>query len=99
MQPLISFEFFPPATPTMEDTLWQAVQALAPLAPRFVSVTYGADGSTRDRTHRIVRRIQQEAGLTCAPHLTCVGAGRAEVLESPAPAEVETGSEEPTIRR
>ncbi len=80
MQPLISFEFFPPATPTMEDTLWQAVQALAPLAPRFVSVTYGADGSTRDRTHRIVRRIQQEAGLTCAPHLTCVGAGRAEVL-------------------
>lgn len=80
MRPLVSFEFFPPATAKMEDTLWQSVQALAPLAPRFVSVTYGADGSTRDRTHRIVRRIQRETDLTCAPHLTCVGASRAEVL-------------------
>lgn len=80
MRPQVSFEFFPPATPKMEDTLWRSVQVLAPLAPRFVSVTYGADGSTRDRTHRIVWRIQQETDLTCAPHLTCVGASRAEVL-------------------
>jgi len=80
MLPLISFEFFPPATPKMEATLWESVQALAPLRPRFVSVTYGADGSTRDRTNRIVHRIQKETPLTCAPHLTCVGASRAEVL-------------------
>ncbi|MDH5255186.1 MAG: methylenetetrahydrofolate reductase, partial [Gammaproteobacteria bacterium] len=53
----VSFEFFPPKTPEMEATLWQAIQKLAPLKPRFVSVTYGADGSTRDRTHRIVSRI------------------------------------------
>jgi methylenetetrahydrofolate reductase (NADPH) len=76
----VSFEFFPPATEKMEETLWRSVQRLAPLAPRFVSVTYGADGSTRDRTHRIVRRIQAETTLTCAPHLTCVGASREEVL-------------------
>ncbi len=76
----ISFEFFPPATPKMEATLWQSVQALAPLRPRFVSVTYGADGSTRDRTHRIVQRIQRETDLTCAPHLTCIGASCEEVL-------------------
>jgi methylenetetrahydrofolate reductase (NADPH) len=76
----ISFEFFPPATEKMERTLWQSIEALAPLAPRFVSVTYGADGSTRDRTHRIVHRIRQETSLTCAPHLTCVGASRGEVL-------------------
>ena len=81
MLPQISFEFFPPATAKMEAALWQSVQALAPLRPRFVSVTYGADGSTRDRTHRIVRRIQQETPLTCAPHLTCVSASRAEVLD------------------
>lgn len=81
MRPLVSFEFFPPATPAMEATLWDSIQTLAPLAPRFVSVTYGADGSTRDRTHRIVRRIQQETALVCAPHLTCVGASRAEVLD------------------
>jgi methylenetetrahydrofolate reductase (NADPH) len=76
----VSFEFFPPATEKMEETLWNSVQRLAPLAPRFVSVTYGADGSTRDRTHRIVRRIQAETTLTCAPHLTCVGASRDDVL-------------------
>ncbi|HSG64018.1 MAG TPA: methylenetetrahydrofolate reductase [NAD(P)H] [Gammaproteobacteria bacterium] len=80
MKAAVSFEFFPPSTPAMEATLWESVQALAPLAPRFVSVTYGADGSTRDRTHRIVRRIRQETGLVCAPHLTCVGASREEVL-------------------
>jgi len=77
----VSFEFFPPATPDAEAALWRAVQRLAPLAPRFVSVTYGADGSTRDRTHGIVRRIRHETKLTGAPHLTCVGASRGEVLD------------------
>ncbi len=76
----VSFEFFPPADAAMEGTLWQSVQRLAPLAPRFVSVTYGADGSTRDRTHALVRRIQEETPLIGAPHLTCVGASREEVL-------------------
>ena len=77
----VSFEFFPPGDAAMEATLWQSVQRLAPLAPRFVSVTYGADGSTRDRTHKVVQRIQRETALTGAPHLTCVGATRDEVLE------------------
>jgi len=77
----VSFEFFPPADAAMETTLWQSVQRLAPLSPRFVSVTYGADGSTRDRTHQLVSRIQRETSLTGAPHLTCVGATREEVLE------------------
>jgi methylenetetrahydrofolate reductase (NADPH) len=77
--PLVSFEFFPPGTPAMEETLWHSIQRLAPLAPRFVSVTYGADGSTRDRTHNVVRRIARETGLVSASHLTCVGATRAEV--------------------
>ncbi|MEE8543945.1 MAG: methylenetetrahydrofolate reductase [Gammaproteobacteria bacterium] len=76
----VSFEFFPPATEKMEETLWRSIQRLAPLQPRFVSVTYGADGSTRDRTHRIVRRIQTETDLTCVPHLTCIGATREDVL-------------------
>ena len=76
----VSFEFFPPGDAAMETTLWQSIERLAPLAPRFVSVTYGADGSTRDRTHRVVRRIQDETRLTGAPHLTCVGATREEVL-------------------
>ncbi|MFQ5634061.1 MAG: methylenetetrahydrofolate reductase [Gammaproteobacteria bacterium] len=75
----VSFEFFPPNTPAMEDTLWNSIQRLAPLNPRFVSVTYGADGSTRDRTHRIVSRIIRETGLRAAPHLTCVGATRREI--------------------
>lgn len=77
----VSFEFFPPADAAMESTLWQSVQRLAPLSPHFVSVTYGADGSTRDRTHQLVSRIQRETSLTGAPHLTCVGATREEVLE------------------
>jgi methylenetetrahydrofolate reductase (NADPH) len=77
----VSFEFFPPKTAEMEATLWKSVQRLAPLRPRFVSVTYGADGSTRDRTHNIVTRVARETGLTGAPHLTCVGATRGEVLE------------------
>ena len=76
----VSFEFFPPGDAAMEATLWQSVERLAPLAPRFVSVTYGADGSTRDRTHALVRRIRSETRLTGAPHLTCVGATREEVL-------------------
>ena len=65
----------------MEARLWQTVERLAPLQPAFVSVTYGADGSTRERTHEIVTRIHAETGLVSAPHLTCVGASRAEVLE------------------
>jgi methylenetetrahydrofolate reductase (NADPH) len=77
----VSFEFFPPADVEMEATLWKSVQRLAPLAPRFVSVTYGADGSTRERTHSLVTRIQRETNLTGAPHLTCVGASRGEVLD------------------
>ena len=75
----VSFEFFPPRTPEMEETLWRAIERLAPLAPRFVSVTYGAGGSTRDRTHRTVRRIREETQLEPAAHLTCVGASRDEV--------------------
>jgi methylenetetrahydrofolate reductase (NADH) len=77
--PLLSFEFFPPKTPEMEERLWQAVTALEPLAPRFVSVTYGAGGSTRERTHATVARIRRETGLEPAAHLTCVGASRAEI--------------------
>ncbi len=75
----VSFEFFPPNTPAMEETLWSSIQRLAPLQPRFVSVTYGADGSTRDRTNRIVSRIIAETGLRAAPHLTCVGSTKEEV--------------------
>ena len=77
----VSFEFFPPSDAAMDSTLWQSVQRLAPLGPRFISVTYGADGSTRDRTHSLVKRIQQQTELIGAPHLTCVSASRAEVLE------------------
>jgi methylenetetrahydrofolate reductase (NADPH) len=80
-RPLVSFEFFPPNDAQMEQTLWQSVQRLAPLQPRFVSVTYGADGSTRERTHNIVTRIQDETPLTGAPHLTCVGAPADEILD------------------
>jgi methylenetetrahydrofolate reductase (NADPH) len=77
----VSFEFFPPADAAMEATLWSSVERLAPLAPHFVSVTYGADGSTRERTHNIVTRIQDETTLTGAPHLTCIGAARGEILD------------------
>jgi len=80
-KPEVSFEFFPPNSPAMEDTLWKSIQRLAPLNPRFVSVTYGADGSTRNRTHKIVSRIIQETGLRGAPHLTCVGATRDEIQD------------------
>lgn len=77
----VSFEFFPPGDVEMEATLWRSVERLAPLAPCFVSVTYGADGSTRTRTHQLVTRIQRETPLTGAPHLTCVGASRGEILD------------------
>jgi methylenetetrahydrofolate reductase (NADPH) len=77
----VSFEFFPPNDAAMERTLWESVQRLAPLAPRFVSVTYGADGSTRARTHNVVMRVLRETTLTGAPHLTCIGASREEILE------------------
>jgi len=77
----VSFEFFPPGDAAVEATLWRSVERLAPLAPRFVSVTYGADGSTRTRTHQLVTRIQRETPLVGAPHLTCVGASRGEILD------------------
>jgi methylenetetrahydrofolate reductase (NADPH) len=77
----VSFEFFPPADEKMEQTLWQSIQRLQPLAPRFVSVTYGADGSTRERTHHVVTRVLRETPLTPAPHLTCVGTDREHILE------------------
>ena len=77
----VSFEFFPPHSAKMEETLWNSVQKLKTLAPRFVSVTYGADGSTRERTHAAVERIVDETDLTAAPHLTCVGASRGEIDE------------------
>jgi methylenetetrahydrofolate reductase (NADPH) len=75
----VSFEFFPPKTAEMEATLWESISRLAPLAPNFVSVTYGAGGSTRERTHATVKRILAETLLVPAAHLTCVSATRAEV--------------------
>src|SRR6202163_121999 len=75
----VSFEFFPPKTAEMEQTLWEAVNRLAPLEPNFVSVTYGAGASTRERTHATVKRILAETMLVPAAHLTCVGATCAEV--------------------
>jgi methylenetetrahydrofolate reductase (NADPH) len=75
----VSFEFFPPKTEQMEETLWRSIERLAPLSPSFVSVTYGAGGSTRERTHATVKRILDETALRPAAHLTCVGAERAEI--------------------
>lgn len=75
----VSFEFFPPKTPAMAETLWQSVGELAPLKPAFVSVTYGAGGSTRERTHATVARILAETDVPVAAHLTCVGHSRAEI--------------------
>src|SRR5260370_18228494 len=77
--PAISFEFFPPKTGEMERNLWETIKRLAPLAPTFVSVTYGAGGSTRERTHSTIARILAETRLTPAAHLTCVGAPRGEI--------------------
>src|ERR1700744_4613377 len=79
--PAVSFEFFPPGDEAMAQQLWQSVQRLAPLWPSFVSVTYGADGSTRTRTHEFVQRVLAETDLRVAPHLTCVGASCDEVLQ------------------
>jgi methylenetetrahydrofolate reductase (NADPH) len=78
---LLSFEFFPPKTEALEQQLWTCIRRLEPLQPRFVSVTYGAGGTTRQRTHATVARIAQETGLVPAAHLTCVGATRNEVDE------------------
>ena len=77
----VSFEFVPPKTAEMEATLWRSIARLAPLRPSFVSVTYGAGGSTRERTHATLKRILAETDLTPAAHLTCVGASRAMVDE------------------
>jgi methylenetetrahydrofolate reductase (NADPH) len=77
----LSFEFFPPKTDVMEARFWESLHRLAPLHPRFVSVTYGAGGSTRERTLRMVHQIKTETGVDAAAHLTCVGASRAEVDE------------------
>ena len=77
----VSFEFFPPKGEKAEESLWENVQELAPLHPAFVSVTYGAGGSTRERTHRTVTRIAQETGMNVAAHLTCIGATREEIDE------------------
>ncbi len=77
--PRVSFEFFPPKTPELEERLWAVIKRLESLAPRFVSVTYGAGGSTRERTHATVRRIRQETALEPAAHLTCVAASREEI--------------------
>jgi methylenetetrahydrofolate reductase (NADH) len=75
----VSFEFFPPNTEAMEATLWNSIERLSVLKPRFVSVTYGADGTTRERTHAAVARILKETDLTAAPHLTCIGASKGEI--------------------
>ena len=75
----VSFEFFPPRSEKMNETLWASIETLAPLAPKFVSVTYGAGGSTRDRTHETVARLARETSLTPAAHLTCVDASRGEI--------------------
>lgn len=77
----VSFEFFPPKTEKMEEQLWSAIGTLTPLAPKFVSVTYGAGGSTRERTHNTVARIARETPLSAAAHLTCVAASKAEIDE------------------
>jgi 5,10-methylenetetrahydrofolate reductase len=77
--PKVSFEFFPPKTEAAEAALWKTVERLAPLNPEFVSVTYGADGSTRERTHQVIARLLEDTALSAVPHLTCVGAPRAEI--------------------
>jgi methylenetetrahydrofolate reductase (NADPH) len=79
--PIVSFEFFPPKTEALEQSLWHTVEALAAFRPHFVSVTYGAGGTTRARTHEIVTKLQSARHLKAAAHLTCVGAPRAEIDE------------------
>src|ERR1700747_1412361 len=80
-RPAISFEFFPPKTAEMEKSLWETINRLAPLSPNFVSVTYGAGGSTRERTHSTIARLIRETDLLPAAHLTCVGASSGEIDE------------------
>ncbi|WP_116475840.1 methylenetetrahydrofolate reductase [Zobellella maritima] len=75
----VSFEFFPPNSEQMEQTLWHSVERLKELAPKFVSVTYGANSGTRDRTHKVIKDIQDKTGLVAAPHLTCIDASKDEL--------------------
>ncbi|MBO1519197.1 methylenetetrahydrofolate reductase [Oceanisphaera pacifica] len=77
----VSFEFFPPNSEKMENTLWNSIERLSTLAPKFVSVTYGANSGTRDRTHKVIKDIQDKTGLIAAPHLTCIDASRDELRE------------------
>jgi methylenetetrahydrofolate reductase (NADPH) len=77
----VSFEFFPPKTDAMEQTLWKSVERLAPLKPAYMSVTYGANSGERERTHDVVKRIQTETGIQAAPHLTCVDASKDELIQ------------------
>src|SRR5699024_765881 len=75
----VSFEFFPPNSEKMEQTLWDSIERLTSLEPKFVSVTYGANSGTRDRTHKVIKDIQDKTGLIAAPHLTCIDASRDEL--------------------
>ena len=77
--PTVSFEFFPPKNAEMESKLWDSVKRLEPLAPSYVSVTYGAGGSTRERTHGIVKKMAEETSLKPAGHITCVAATKDEI--------------------
>lgn len=77
----VSFEFFPPKSEKMEQTLWRSVERLAPLKPAYMSVTYGANSGERDRTHDVVKRIHQQTGVPAVPHLTCVDASKAELQQ------------------
>ncbi|WP_159739486.1 methylenetetrahydrofolate reductase [Vibrio atypicus] len=77
----VSFEFFPPSSEKMEETLWNSVHRLKTLKPKFVSVTYGANSGERDRTHSIIKEIKAETGLVAAPHLTCIDASREELIQ------------------
>lgn len=77
----VSFEFFPPKTAVMEQALWQSIERLAPLAPAFVSVTYGANSGEQERTHDIIKSIKQRTGLIAAPHLTCIDASKDELID------------------
>ncbi|EIN5959653.1 methylenetetrahydrofolate reductase [Vibrio cholerae] len=77
----VSFEFFPPSSPQMEETLWGSVHRLKILQPKFVSVTYGANSGERDRTHSIIKAIKDQTGLIAAPHLTCIDATRDELIQ------------------
>lgn len=77
----VSFEFFPPNSEKMEKTLWDSIDRLSTLAPKFVSVTYGANSGTRDRTHNVIKDIQEKTGLIAVPHLTCIDASRSELRD------------------